>query len=142
MKYNFSKNGTNLIITLDTESGKYAPEIVTVNDPNFTLENNNIWLYENGKFLRFFLFNQLGTIDGVIPTSTDDAYTKLNIIGNSLSLLEVAQVSTYALMLDIATSSRLKIIKVLNDENKGITNAIYHIYPDGVRMWIASNQDN
>lgn len=52
------------------------------------------------------------------------------------------QVDTYALMLAISITTELKIVKVLNDENKGITNTIYHLYPDGVRMWIASVQDN
>lgn len=87
MKYNFSKNGANLVITLDVEGGKYNPEIVSINDPNITLENNNLWLYENGKYLRFFLYNQIGTIDGLVPTSIEDAYAKLNVIVNSLALL-------------------------------------------------------
>ena len=52
------------------------------------------------------------------------------------------QVNTYALMLAIPIQSQLKIVKVLVDENKGIENTIYHIYPDGVRMWIASVLDN
>ena len=56
--------------------------------------------------------------------------------------INFSQVNTYALMLAIPISSKLKIVKVLNDENKGIENTIYHIYPDGVRMWIASVQDN
>lgn len=52
-----------------------------------------------------------------------------------------AQVNTYALMVAIPTPINLLIVKVLNDENKGITNAIYHLYPDGVRMWIAAVED-
>ena len=38
-----------------------------------------------------------------------------------------AQVNTYALMVAIPTPTNLMIVKVLNDENKGITNAIYHL---------------
>lgn len=87
MKYIFSIDNTNLIITLDTESGKYASEILTVNDPNVTLENDSIWLYENGKFLRFFSFENIGTIEGVTPTGISDAYGKLNTTINSLYLL-------------------------------------------------------
>ena len=60
-------------------------------------------------------------------------------LANQITFL---QVNTYALMLAIPISSKLKIVKVLNDENKGIENTIYHIYPDGIRMWIASVQDN
>lgn len=52
-----------------------------------------------------------------------------------------AQVNTYALMVAIPTPTNLMIVKVLNDENKGITNAIYHLYPDGIRMWIAAVED-
>lgn len=50
--------------------------------------------------------------------------------------------NTYSIMLDIPNPPNLIIVKVLNDENKGIENTIYHIYPDGVRMWIASVRDN
>lgn len=87
MKYSFSKDSTNLIITLDTESGKYAPEVTSLNDPNITLENGSFWIYENGKFLRFLSFDQISTIDGVIPSNVDDAFTKLNTIINTLHLL-------------------------------------------------------
>ena len=52
-----------------------------------------------------------------------------------------AQVNTYALMVAIPTPTNLLIVKVLNDENKGITNTIYHLYPDGTRMWIAAVED-
>lgn len=52
-----------------------------------------------------------------------------------------AQVNTYALMVAIPTPINLLIVKVLNDENKGMTNTIYHLYPDGVRMWIAAVED-
>lgn len=56
--------------------------------------------------------------------------------------LNLAQVSTYALMILLPVNENLKIVKVLNDENKGIQNTIYHIYPDGTRMWVAATQDN
>jgi len=87
MKYLFSTDNTNLIITLDTESGKYNPEITTVNDPNVTLENDRIWFYENGKYVRNFSFDHIGTISGVTPTSIADAFTKLNAVIDGLYLL-------------------------------------------------------
>lgn len=52
------------------------------------------------------------------------------------------QVNTYALLLDVEISASLKIVTVLIDENKGIENTIYYLYPDGTRMWIAANKDN
>ena len=51
------------------------------------------------------------------------------------------QVNTYALMIAIGTPANMTIVKVLNDENKGITNTIYHLYPDGIRMWIAAVEE-
>jgi len=87
MKYLFSTDNTNLIITLDTESGKYNPEITTINDPNITLENDRIWFYENGKYIRNFSFDHVGTISGVTPTSIADAFAKLNVVIDGLYLL-------------------------------------------------------
>ena len=68
--------------------------------------------------------------------------TELEFNESLANQINFSQVNTYALMLSITVSSKLIIVKVLNDENKGIENTIYHIYPDGVRMWIASVQDN
>jgi len=68
--------------------------------------------------------------------------TELEFNESLANQINFLQVDTYALMLAISVSSKLKIVKVLDDENKGIENTIYHIYPDGVRMWIASVQDN
>ncbi|MGB4984356.1 MAG: hypothetical protein WBO70_01100, partial [Erysipelotrichaceae bacterium] len=68
--------------------------------------------------------------------------TELEFNESLANQINFSQVNTYALMLSITVYSKLIIVKVLNDENKGIKNTIYHIYPDGVRMWIASVQDN
>ena len=91
-------------------------------------------------------------VDGVDGADGKSAYQSAldgGFIGTELEFnislanqINFSQVNTYALMLSITVSSKLIIVKVLNDENKGIENTIYHIYPDGVRMWIASVQDN
>lgn len=88
-------------------------------------------------------------IDGVDGKTAYQSALDGGFVGTELEFNEslatqvnFTQVNTYALMLAISISSNLIIVKVLNDENKGITNTIYHIYPDGVRMWIASVQDN
>lgn len=85
MKYLFTKEGINLIITLDTESGKYAPQISALNDPNITLENNFIWFYENGKHFRYLSFLEIGTIGGVVPTNIANAYSLLNTMIDTLN---------------------------------------------------------
>ena len=91
-------------------------------------------------------------VDGIDGADGKSAYQSAldgGFIGTELEFnislanqINFSQVNTYALMLSITVSSKLIIVKVLNDENKGIENTIYHIYPDGVRMWIASVQDN
>ena len=105
MKYSFSKDSTNLIITLDTESGKYAPEVTSLNDPNITLENGSFWIYENGQFLRFLSFDQISTIDGVIPSNVDDAFTKINTILNTLHLLASPKFKGTAVPTDTPTGT-------------------------------------
>jgi len=62
----------------------------------------------------------------------------LSIINTKTSFI---QVDTYNLMLAITTPLNLTIVKVLNDENKGINNTIYQLWPDGTRMWIAATED-
>ena len=61
---------------------------------------------------------------------------------NYTMFLNSITIPTYSAMLALPTVNYTINVKVLNDENKGIKNTIYHIYPDGVRMWIASVQDN
>jgi len=51
------------------------------------------------------------------------------------------EVSDYASLLLLPTPIVLKTVKVLNDENKGIENTIYQLWPDGTRMWIAATED-
>ena len=105
MKYLFSTDNTNLIITLDTESGKYNPEITTINDPNITLENDRIWFYENGKYVRNFSFDHVGTISGVTPTSIADAFTKLNAVIDCLYLLVSPNFKGSIVPTDLATGT-------------------------------------
>lgn len=68
--------------------------------------------------------------------------TELEFNENLSNQINFSQVDSYSIMLSLPVSSKLVIVKVLNDENKGIENTIYHIYPDGIRMWIAANKDN
>lgn len=74
---------------------------------------------------------------------------KANLVNGKISKNELPDnlnsfkiVSTYSDLLNIINDDKLIIVRVLNDENKGITNTIYYLYPDGTRMWIAANKDN
>jgi hypothetical protein len=75
-------------------------------------------------------------INGGLTANTISATTYLNLP----TTYHMTQ--TYSEMVGLTGITNLTMVKVLNDENKGITNAIYHIYPDGVRMWIAATKDN
>ena len=76
-----------------------------------------------------------------------DAFTKvnLNIVDLQNTIIpswNALLIDTYAEMLAIPTPTGLLVVKVLNDENKGIANTIYYLYPDGIRMWVAAVEDN
>lgn len=72
-------------------------------------------------------------IDGVSPDSTGHVI---------LSSTSYHVVQTYSEMLSLILSDRLSIIRVIVDENKGIENTIYYVYPDGLRVWVAATVDN
>lgn len=49
-----------------------------------------------------------------------------------------AQVSTYAAMIALGTPAVLTTVKVTADENKGATNTVYQLWPNGSRLWVAA----
>ena len=111
----------DILLSIYTEKANY-------NNPIFT---GNVSLPETTT-IGNITSGQLGYLSGV----TSDIQQQL---GNKSNYVTV---SAYSEILLINSIDSLLIVKVLNDENKGIKNTIYHIYPDGVRMWIASVQDN
>lgn len=86
MKYSITKSTKTLVVTLDTESGKYAPRVTTFNDPNVILGNNDICLLENGEPLMYLQNHEIGLIDGISATSLLDAVSKIEAVINSLKL--------------------------------------------------------
>ena len=65
-----------------------------------------------------------------------------NNAAQSSSPVSYYTASTYSSMISFGTPANMTIIKVLNDENKSVSNAIYQVWPDGVRIWMAAIQDN
>ena len=111
----------DILLSIYTEKANY-------NNPIFT---GNVSLPETTT-IGNITSGQLGYLSGV----TSDIQQQL---GNKSNYVTV---SAYSEVLLINSIDSLLIVKVLNDENKGIENTIYHIYPDGVRMWIAATKDN
>jgi len=52
-----------------------------------------------------------------------------------------AQVATYAAMLALGTPAVLTNVRVATDENKGATNTVYQLWPNGSRLWVAAIAD-
>lgn len=72
------------------------------------------------------------------PEGTGKKVSKENL---NLATINFLEIETYAEFLLIQNQSILVICKVLNDENKGISNTIYQLWPDGTRLWIAATED-
>ncbi len=85
MKYAITKSTKSLLVTLDTESGKYAARVTTFNDPNVILGNNDICLLENGRPLIYLKPHEIGLIDGVAATNLGDAVAKINVLIDSIT---------------------------------------------------------
>jgi hypothetical protein len=52
-----------------------------------------------------------------------------------------AQVATYAAMIALGTPAVLTTVRVTADENKGASNTVYQLWPNGSRIWIAALAD-
>ena len=86
------------------------------------------------------------TTTGVEVVYIDDGdsqqWVQPNNAAQSSSPVSYYTAATYSSMISFGTPTNMTIIKVLNDENKSVSNAIYQVWPDGVRMWMAAIQDN
>ena len=70
----------------------------------------------------------------------DNSYVILSDFKKTV-LLSVT-VDTYADMLVLPANLNTVTVRVLIDEDKGIPNTEYKIYPDGKRIWIATTEEN
>jgi hypothetical protein len=74
---------------------------------------------------------ELGTSDNVVFNATAEVVTPV-----------FYQVSTYAAMIALGAVTVLTEVYVTTDENKGQTNTVYKLWPNGTRMWVACVKDN
>lgn len=79
MAYDFTVVSNQLIVTLDTESVVYEPQIFTFKIPSIEL-GVTLHLKEEGRSVKHFQFNDFGLIDGVAPTDLLDAYDLLSAL--------------------------------------------------------------
>lgn len=84
MAYNFSIVDSTLVVTLDTESGKFSESVTTYSQPNLVLGNDRIFLKEEGLFLQEFVFDNIGDINGDTATNLISAYELLDSLIKSI----------------------------------------------------------
>jgi hypothetical protein len=77
MKYIFSEESNKLKISLDTQMGLYQANVYYFNNPSVGLSNNTIKLLENGKEVKEFQFDEITTINGIVPINISDAFAKM-----------------------------------------------------------------
>jgi hypothetical protein len=85
MKYTITKSAKSLVVTLDTESGKYADRVTTFNDPNVILGNDDICLLENGRPQIYLQKHEIGLIDGAAAANLVDAVAKISVLIDSIT---------------------------------------------------------
>lgn len=76
-KTNFSANASSLLSELVITGGNFKEKRNCWNVPSFSLVNNEIKIYDSGKYKDAYPFHRIGTIGGATPTDLVDAYTKL-----------------------------------------------------------------
>ena len=76
-KYDFTASNGSLIMKRTPVDGDVLPKTITFRSPSLVNALGKIRLYEAGKYYTSLLFTGFGEIDGVSPTSLEDAETKL-----------------------------------------------------------------
>ena len=99
MAYNFSINSGKLIVTLDTESGKFSENINEYLQPNLGLGNDRVFLKEDGLFKQDFVFEAFGDIGGNTAENLVDAYNLLNALIIGISVNSTTQYKVYTALL-------------------------------------------
>lgn len=132
MAYNFSTNSGKLIVTLDTESGKFSENINQYLQPNLVLGNDRVFLKEDGLFKQDFVFEAFGDIGGNTAENLVDAYNLLNALIIGISVNSTTQYKVYTALLT-QSGTNAPVATVLENTLNGnvtfsfISTGIYEI---------------
>lgn len=132
MAYNFSTNSGKLIVTLDTESGKFSENINQYLQPNLVLGNDRVFLKEDGLFKQDFVFEAFGDIGGNTAENLVDAYNLLNALIIGISVNSTTQYKVYTALLN-QSGTNAPVATVLENTLNGnvtfsfISTGIYEI---------------
>jgi hypothetical protein len=85
--YNFSTLGNVLKVELVPDEADVNPRTYSFMEPSTRLVENNtkLKMYESGKFVKSFLFSEIGTIASATPTSLEDANDKILVLIGALA---------------------------------------------------------
>lgn len=86
MKYIFTQSANALVVTTDTESGRFPAEIKTYTGASADLANDRIYLREYGRPEQEFKLHELRTIDGVQYTTLALAFHAILTLITSASV--------------------------------------------------------
>jgi hypothetical protein len=96
-KYNFRIVGSSFIKELDVEIGQ-SPRLESFKQPSFELSVDKIIMNESGVYKTAMYFNQIGTIDSIVPVDIEDAYEKLLLLVVNFNLGGATpQIESYSL---------------------------------------------
>jgi hypothetical protein len=96
-KYNFRIVGSSFIKELDVEVGQ-SPRLESFKQPSFELSVDKIIMNESGVYKTAMYFNQIGTIDSILPVDIEDAYEKLLLLVVNFNLGGATpQIESYSL---------------------------------------------
>lgn len=84
MTYDFTLDSGKLVVTLDTESGKFEANIKEYLQPNLVLGTDRIYLKESGRFIQDFIFDEIGTIDGNTADNLIEVFQLLDLAVSQL----------------------------------------------------------
>lgn len=71
--WNITAGNGSLVLTLDTEAGRFSPRTITFREPSTTLCLDAIKFYESGIYKKKLNFGDFGLIDGNVPTDIENA---------------------------------------------------------------------
>jgi hypothetical protein len=85
--YRFSAIGNILQVRLTPISNDVNPRTYSFMEPSTRLveKNTKLKMYESGKFVKSFLFSEIGTIASATPTSLEDANDKILVLIGALA---------------------------------------------------------
>lgn len=76
-RYDFTNDNGLLKIVIQSQGGLYKPQSLSLAVPSLSLTNEIIKVYNSGKYIDSYFFNDIGLVAGVQPTDINQAFEAL-----------------------------------------------------------------